>query len=925
MVEQSYKGGSMKNIRLTIYVFFSYIVLLSMYANAQSANSGIYEVQVDNVKYEINPIQGIADVLGGATWLKKLSIPSFVTSPTDGKKYSVRGIREKAFFSHDSLAVVNIAKEVQTIGISAFSDCISLKAVNTGARDINANAFANCGSLRDITILEGTQKIGESAFANCERITKISLPSEIQILGAGTFRGCKSLKSFSLGNGPSYLPEYMFAECDSFNSIVLPETITTIERSAFEGCSQLADFTLPTQLETIGNSAFKNCRSLTGIIFSTNIKSIQDNAFESSGLDIVNLSSCTSCTIGMWVFKDCTNLKNVALPDNIKEIPAGLFYGCTNLTEVSLPQSVTLIDGFAFSHCGLKAVYIPSSVKKVGADSFRGISEVTGCEGLEIIGAYAFSGNLTEFPFPSTLKTIGEQAFAHNQFTHIELPEGLTSIGNAAFVPYERPDADPSVMQNWEIGSRNNTIESVVIPSTVTYWGNYAFSGCNNLKSVKVNNAKVAIRSDFNTCPRLESLDLGDSITSLGGLNYCPRLTELAVPGSINGFNPNSFEGTNIQVFQFKQSKSTFDFEKGLGYIVFGSKIKYLYIDRPIDFRHTYMDGLRALVLGDNIHEMDLSDIKFLTNRSHLVSTVFGNNFAKRLDDGFPYFANNLLFKSVFPPEGWPVRLITGYMGKPNVWVPKESLAIYNETWGAWLDSVGGRSKKQLADDCVIIENLSVPSSFNVSPGETIDIPVTYLPEKASITDLVWVSLNQDIISYNPKCKFIANKPGVVDVYCIAADGSNIKSNLCTVTVADEIPQDGITITPNPVSLEKGEHIQLKVITEKDGSEVSDVNWQSSDESIAMVSNTGILLARNNGRATITATLKANSDISDSIEVIVGDGSGIEDILTDKNTYVKVFNLSGVLIYEGIYSETNLAPDYYIVVCDGKNIKVKAE
>lgn len=264
-------------------------------------------------------------------------------------------------------------------------------------------------------------------------------------------------------------------------------------------------------------------------------------------------------------------------------------------------------------------------------------------------------------------------------------------------------------------------------------------------------------------------------------------------------------------------------------------------------------------------------------------------------------------------------------MGKPNVWVPKESLAIYNETWGAWLDSVGGRSKKQLADDCVIIENLSVPSSFNVSPGETIDIPVTYLPEKASITDLVWVSLNPDIISYNPKCKFIANKPGVVDVYCIAADGSNIKSNLCTVTVADEIPQDGITITPNPVSLEKGEHIQLKVITEKDGSEVSDVNWQSSDESIAMVSNTGILLARNNGRATITATLKANSDISDSIEVIVGDGSGIEDILTDKNTYVKVFNLSGVLIYEGIYSETNLAPDYYIVVCDGKNIKVKAE
>lgn len=52
---------------------------------------------------------------------------------------------------------------------------------------------------------------------------------------------------------------------------------------------------------------------------------------------------------------------------------------------------------------------------------------------------------------------------------------------------------------------------------------------------------------------------------------------------------------------------------------------------------------------------------------------------------------------------------------------------------------------------------------------------------------------------------------------------------------------------------------------------------------------------------------------------------GIEDILADKNTYVKVFNISGTLVYEGIYSEANLVRGYYIVVCDGKNIKVKVK
>lgn len=919
----------MKNIRLTICVVFSCILLLSMQVTAQSVNYGIYEVQVDNVKYEINPIQGIADVLGGATWLKELSIPSLVTSPADGKKYRVRGIREKAFFSHDSLTVVNIASEVQTIGVSAFSECKLLQTVKTGARDISANAFANCASLRDITILEGTQEIGGSAFANCKRITEVSLPSEIQILGSAIFRNCKSLKCFSLGNGPTLIPEYMLAGCDSVNSVILPETITSIGKSAFEDCYQLTMFVLPKQLKTIGQTAFKNCSGLTEIIFTSDIISIGDNAFESSGLKGVDLSSCTACAIGMWVFQNCTNLKNVTLPDNIKEIPHGLFYGCTNLKDISLPQSVTLIGMFAFSHCGLKTVYIPSSVKEVCADAFWGISEVTGCEGLEIIGNSAFTGNLTTFPFPPTLKTIGESAFAFNQFTHIELPEGLTSIGNAAFVPYLRPSADPSTMEESEIGEgqRNNTIESVVIPSTVTHWGNYAFSGCNKLKSVKINNAKVAIRSDFNTCPKLENLDLGDSITSLGGLNYCPRLTELTVPGSINGFNYNSFANTNIQVLRFKYSNNVFDLEKGLAYIYLGRKIKYLYVDRQIDyFKYMYLDGLKTLVFGDHIQEYDFwYDLGFNGSRGELNSVVFGKSFTNGLNTEYSRIhAPNLIFNSVFPPQGMPIYLL-GYSGNPpsRCWVPGESLQLYKDVWGNYLS--GHYMKDALAGNCISIESLTIPQSIKATPGQIIEIPTSYYPDNASVIySFTWISMNQDIISYDKDGKFVANKPGVADVYCISSDGSYVKSNLCTVTVADEIPQDEITITPNHVNLERGEYIQLKVITKKDGSEVSDVNWQSSDESIAMVSNTGILLARNDGSTKITATLKANSDISDSIEVIVG-VSGIEDILADKNTYVKVFNISGTLVYEGIYSEANLVRGYYIVVCDGKNEKIKVE
>ena len=898
----------MKIIHLVLSIIFCNILLLPMQTPAQTVTSGIYRVQVDNVEYEINPIQGIADVWGGATWLKELNIPSIITNPTDGKKYSVRDIKEKAFFSHDSLTVVNITSGLQTVGISAFDGCKSLKTVVTGARDISA-----------------------TAFANCERITDISLPSEIQILGAAIFNNCKSLKSFSLENGPTSIPEYMFANCDSVNSIVLPETITSIGQSAFDGCFQLSVFSLPKQLKTIGRSAFRNCSSLRNIILTSDITLIQDNAFEFCGLKRIDLSPCTSCTLGKYVFKDCIELNKVVLPDNIEEIPAGIFYGCTNLTEVSLPQSVIRIDGAAFDHCGLKTVHIPSLVKEIGAYSFYGISEVTGCEGLEIIGDYAFSGYLTEFPFPSTLKTIGKCAFAHNQFTHVELPEGLASIGNAAFSPILNTDVDPSFYEEREIlqHQRNNTIESVIIPSTLTNWGNYSFSGCNNLKSIKINNAKVAIRSDFNTCPKLETLDLGDSLISIGGLNYCPRLTELTIPGGIEGLNYNSFANTNVQVLQFKYGEKAFNFEKGLAYIVFGNKIKYLYIDRSIDFAHMMTDGLKTLVLGDHIKEMNFRDLHFVGSKGQLNSIIFGNNFTKSLNaETASLSAKNLIFNSIFPPQGMPISLLYNTRFSTTLlsrcWVPDESFKLYKDVWGDWLKSYNNIDV--LTGNYIPIESLTIAQSINVTPGQAIEIPVSYYPDNASITNnLTWISLNQDIISYNTDGKFIANKSGVADVYCIAVDGSYIKSNLCTVTVADEIQQDRITITPHSVNLEKGEYVQLKVITEKDGSEISDVNWQSSDELIAVVSNTGILLARNDGRATITATLKANGDISDSIEIIVGKDSEIEDILADKDAYVKIFNLNGFLVYEGKYSDANLDPDYYIVVCDSKNIKMKVK
>ena len=79
------------------------------------------------------------------------------------------------------------------------------------------------------------------------------------------------------------------------------------------------------------------------------------------------------------------------------------------------------------------------------------------------------------------------------------------------------------------------------------------------------------------------------------------------------------------------------------------------------------------------------------------------------------------------------------------------------------------------------------------------------------------------------------------------------------------------------------------------------------------------------GQAVITASATDESGVSAECAIIVSETSGIADILNDKSAYVRIFNMQGIQVYEGSYSEAKLAPDYYIVVCGGKSIKVKIE
>ena len=133
-----------------------------------------------------------------------------------------------------------------------------------------------------------------------------------------------------------------------------------------------------------------------------------------------------------------------------------------------------------------------------------------------------------------------------------------------------------------------------------------------------------------------------------------------------------------------------------------------------------------------------------------------------------------------------------------------------------------------------------------------------------------------------------------------------------------------ISLSKPAIELSVGESAELDAYISPETLDKKILSWQSSNPSIVSV-DAGLVTALSVGNAEIICKTTDGSALEAICKVSVLSESGIKDVIADKTAYVKIFNMQGILVYEGIYSDANLVPDYYIVAYDGKNIKVKVE
>ena len=140
--------------------------------------------------------------------------------------------------------------------------------------------------------------------------------------------------------------------------------------------------------------------------------------------------------------------------------------------------------------------------------------------------------------------------------------------------------------------------------------------------------------------------------------------------------------------------------------------------------------------------------------------------------------------------------------------------------------------------------------SANLGVGKTLKLTATITPETATSQEVMWSSSNEDIATVNQKGKITGKKNGYVTITATALDGSDEEAS-CEVRVVN--PVKSISISDNYVTLFVGDTEELKVTVKPSDATFKTAIWTSSDTSVAIVDDEGVVTGLKAGKATITA------------------------------------------------------------------------
>ncbi|MBQ8319901.1 MAG: leucine-rich repeat protein [Clostridia bacterium] len=434
--------------------------------------------------------------VGGKTFTTKKTSYEVTNYCTEGEtaRMSVKAISEADDFRDSKAANIKEKIEEITNGI------IYNKRTNGGYEAVFASAVEGRLVLPDTYNGQAVKKISKAHAYTIlhEKLTSVRFPKHLTEIGTNFFFLSKLLTEVALPDGLTTIEDGAFGGTDRLNNVVLPTKLTVIGEDAFDRCG-IENLFVPKSVKEMG-SAFAGCENLKTVTFEqgSKLKEIAETTFcECGSLTEIALPEGLQ-TIGEAAFHYCTNLAEIELPEALQTIEYEAFQHCERLTTLHLPKGVTNLQGGALCNPAFTAftvaednpayqvidgnIYSKDGTQFVQYAIGKTASEFTVPNGVTKLGDYAFAlaENLLRINLPQGLTEIGNSVFIGCAITEIELPYGLTTIGEYAFA--DKNISGPGVVSN---------LTSIVLPDSVTSFGKEAFSNSNLTELILSKNIKV--------------------------------------------------------------------------------------------------------------------------------------------------------------------------------------------------------------------------------------------------------------------------------------------------------------------------------------------------------------------------------------------------------------------------------------------------
>ena len=307
---------------------------------------------------------------------------------------NVTRIGRQAFARCRSLTSVTIPPTVTSIGMSAFYECrFDSVEIPPSVKEIESLAFYNNRCLKSVEVPEGVTSIGDEAFGFCADLESVVLPSTLVNIGRGVFAcGGKRLRSiFVSPKNPKYAM-YNDLLCTKDGrrvlasvggDVVIPEGVVNIDDKAFLQCSGLTSVSISASVERISDSAFEWCEGIESFSVSP------DNGMYSSPNGLLCSKDGKTLIAGVngyvripegvtdiekWAFAGRRWLTTVTIPSSVKRIGDETFRCCRALESVTMDGEKPSAKRGLFDYCEkLKVIHVPA-----GAKSWAGMNEWLG-------------------------------------------------------------------------------------------------------------------------------------------------------------------------------------------------------------------------------------------------------------------------------------------------------------------------------------------------------------------------------------------------------------------------------------------------------------------------------------------------------------------------------------------------------------------